>query len=141
MRYGVFSPVFCIIVAGVWHTPPAGAEKPVMEQFKTMYVKSKSTDRTAVIFKEAVEKKQCTICHLPKPQKGFNAYGKQVSTLITKCNSQDAQAVRAALKKVAQMKSNPSDSKSLTFGQRLAQGKLPVGEIIVRPPKDASASK
>ncbi len=45
------------------------------------------------------------------------------------------------MKKVAQMKSNPSDSKSLTFGQRLAQGKLPVGEIIVRPPKDASASK
>ena len=42
------------------------------------------------------------------------------------------------MKRVEQVKSNPDDAKSLTFGQRLRQGKLPVGEIKVRPPKDAA---
>jgi hypothetical protein len=139
MRYGVAVVLFFVVAAGVIGTQPVGAEKPIFAQFQAMYVKPKSADRTMQIFKEAVEKKQCTICHLPKPQKGFNAYGTQVKSLITKRDAQNPQAVRAALKRVEAVKS-ADDPKSQTYGQRLRQGKLPVGEIHVRPAAGASNS-
>ena len=75
MRYGVVALVFGMAVGGVPGMRPAGAVKPFLEQFKTLYVKPKSTDRTMQIFNLAVEKKDCSLCHLPKPKKGFNAYG------------------------------------------------------------------
>jgi hypothetical protein len=135
MRYGVVAFVFCALVAGVFFTRPAGAVKPFMEQFKAIYVKPKAADRTAQIFKEAVDAKGCTICHRgqpAKPTKGYNAYGAQVKKLLTKRDAQNPQAIRAALKKVSTLKSNPDDPKSPTFAQRLRDGKLPVGEIHVR---------
>ncbi len=141
MRYGVAALVFCAVLAGVLSTRHAGAQKPFFEQFKALYVKPKSTDRTMLIFKAAVEKKGCTICHrgqAAKPAKGYNAYGMQLTKLLTKNDGQNPQAIRAALKKVAAMKSNPDDPKSPTFAQRLRDGKLPVGEILVRPKEAAS---
>ena len=91
------------------------------------------------VFKEAVEAKGCTICHRgqpAKPAKGYNAYGTQFTKLLTKRDGQNPQKIRAAMMKVARMKSNPDDPDSPTFGQRLKEGKLPVGEIHVRS-KDA----
>jgi hypothetical protein len=138
MRCGVVAFVFCAVVGGVLNTPPAGAVKPFLEQFKTLYVKPKTRDHTMMIFNAAVEKKDCSLCHLPKPRKGFNAYGTQLKKLLNaKRDGQNAQSIRAAMKKVAQMKSNPDDPDSPTFGERIRQGKLPVGEIHVRS-KDAS---
>ena len=141
MRYGVAAIASCVLLAGVCYTRPAGAVKPFFEQFKALYVKPKSTDRTAQIFKEAVDAKGCTICHRgqpTKPTKAWNAYGTQLKKLLNaKRDGQNPQAIRAALKKVSTMKSNPDDPDSPTFGQRLKQGKLPVGEIHVRS-KDAA---
>ncbi len=115
---------------------PAAAIKPFFEQFKALYVKPKSTDRTMVIFKEAVDAKGCTVCHRgqpTKPTKEWNAYGTQLTKLLNaKRDAQNPEAIRAALKKVGRMKSIPDDPQSPTFAQRLAQGKLPVGEIHVR---------
>ncbi len=133
MRYGVVVFVFLAVAAGVFSAQPAGAVKPFLAQFKTLYVNPKTTDHTMLIFNAAVEKKDCTICHLPKPKKGFNSYGARLSKLLTKHDEQSAQAIRAAMKKVEGMKSNPDDPNSPTFGERLRQGKLPVGEIHVRP--------
>ena len=118
MRYGVVALVFGMAVGGVPGMRPAGAVKPFLEQFKTLYVKPKSTDRTMQIFNLAVEKKDCSLCHLPKPKKGFNAYGAQLQKLLNaKRDGQNTQSIRAALKKVAQMKSNPDDPDSPTFGE------------------------
>jgi hypothetical protein len=129
------------VVGGVFSIRPAGADKVFLAQFKTVYVKPKPTDRTAQIFKEAVEAKGCTICHRgqpAKPTKGYNAYGTQLTKLLNaKRDVQRPQNIRAAFKKVEKMKSNPDDPDSPTFGQRLKQGKLPVGEIHVRS-KDAA---
>jgi hypothetical protein len=136
MRCGVTVSVFFAMVVGVFSTRPAVAVKPFLEQFKVLYVKPKTTDRTMLIFNEAVEAKGCTICHQgqpAKPAKGYNAYGTQIRKLLTKRDGQNPEAIRAAIKKVGRMKSNPDDPQSPTFAQRLQQGKLPVGEIHVRP--------
>lgn len=143
MRYGVATLVFCALIAGVFGMQPAGAMKAFFEQFKALYVKPKSTDHAAQIFNLAVEKKGCTVCHRGqpnKPAKGYNAYGAQLAQLLTKASAQDPSAIRAAMKKVAAMKSNPADAASATFAQRLRQGKLPVGEINVQPAKSAAAN-
>ena len=139
MRYGVVALVFCAVVAGVFGTRPAGAVKSFLEQFKAVYVKAKTTDHTMQIFNAAVEKRDCCVCHLAKPKKGFNAYGTQLKKLLNaKRDAQNPRAIRAAMAKVAQMKSKPDDADSLTFGQRLKQGKLPVGEIRVRTKDDSN---
>ncbi len=137
MKYGVAILVFCATVAGMFSPRPAGAVKPFLEQFKALYVKPKTTDHTMQIFNAAVEKAGCNLCHLAKPKKGYNAYGTQFKNLLTKRDGQDPKKVRAAMGKVARMKSNPAASDSSTFGERLKEGKLPVGEIHVRS-KDAS---
>jgi hypothetical protein len=134
MRYGVSALVFCALVAGVFCIRPAGAGKPFLEQFKALYVNPKTTDRTMLIFNEAVEKDGCGICHLSqggKTTKALNAYGTQFTKLLTKSDGKNAQKIRTAMVKVAQMKSKPDDPKSPTFGERIKQGKLPVGEIKV----------
>jgi hypothetical protein len=140
MRYSVAALVFVLVAAGFPDPRPAGAVKPFMEQFKAVYVKPNTADHTMKVFNAAVEKKGCTICHRGqpnKPSKGYNAYGAQFKKLLSKRDGQDARKIRAAITKVAQMKSDPEDPSSPTFGKRLGEGKLPVGEITVRS-KDAS---
>jgi hypothetical protein len=149
MRYGVAALAFCAVVAGILTARPAGAVRPFFEQFKALYEKPNTKDHTMQIFNAAVEKKQCGICHRGKPSaKGpFNPYGAQLKQLLNaKRDAQDPKAIRTAMATVAKMKANPDDPKSLTFGARLRQGKLPVGEIIVRPkdsdsPAPADAAK
>ena len=140
MRYGVATFVFCAVIVGLFGARPAGAVKAFMEQFKAVYVKADTTDHTMQIFNEAVEKKGCTVCHRgqpTKPTKTWNAYGTQLKKLLNaRSDAQNATKIRAALMKVGKMKSNPDESDSPTFGQRLKEGKLPVGEIHVRS-KDA----
>jgi hypothetical protein len=137
LRHVVAALVLCGAVVGAFSARPAAAVKPYLAQFKALYVKAEATDRTAQIFKEAVEKKGCTICHRgqpAKPTKGFNSYGARFRKLLNaKCDAQDPRKIRAAMAKVARMKSDPDDPDSPTFGQRLKEGKLPVGEIHVRP--------
>lgn len=133
MRHGIAVLVLCAAVAAAFSTRPACAVKPFLEQFKALYVKPHTTDHTMQIFNAAVEKKECNLCHLAKPKKGFNAYGTQFQKLLSaKSDAQNPRKIRAAMTKVAKMKSNPDDPDSATFGERLRQGKLPVGEIHVR---------
>ena len=142
MRRGVTILVFCGLAAGVFMTRPAVAVKPFLEQFKALYVKPKTSDHTMQIFNAAVEAKGCTICHRgqpAKPTKAWNAYGTQLTKLLSaKRDAQNPQAIRAALVKVSRLKANPDDPKSMTFGGRLRQGKLPVGEIHVRSKDDSN---
>ncbi len=139
MRYVVATLVFCAVVAGVFGIRPASAVKEFLAEFKALYVKPKTSDRTMKIFNEAVEKKGCTICHRgqpAKPKKAWNAYGTQLKQLINKNDRENPQRIAAAMKTVGTIKSDPADPKSPTFGRRLSQGKLPVGEIHVLPPQE-----
>ena len=142
MRYGVVTLVFCAVVAGVFGIRPAGAVKQFLEQFKAVYVKPKTSNHTMQIFNAAVEKKGCTICHLPKPKKGFNTYGAQFKGVLSaKRDAGSPATIRNAIKQVAMVKTDPAAPKSPTFGQRLSKGKLPVGEIHVEGAKDAAPAR
>jgi hypothetical protein len=127
-----------VLAAAIFTTRPAGAVKPFMEQFKTMYVKPKTKDHAMLIFNEAVDKKGCTICHAASSTKKsynaktFNAYGTQVKKYLSKGDGNNATKIKSALARVSKLPSDPKDSSSPTFGERLKQGKLPVGEIHVR---------
>jgi hypothetical protein len=134
MRFGVLGLLCGLVAAAVLTAQPATAMKPFFEQFKALYVKPDTTDHTMKIFNLAVEKKGCGICHRgQQSKKVFNAYGTQVAKLLTKNDAGNPKAIRAALLKVAKVKTDASDPKSPNFGTRLKQGKLPVGEIHVEP--------
>jgi len=142
MRYGVAAMILAVSAAAVFASRQAGAMKPFFEQFKAMYVKPDTKERSMMIFNAAVEKKGCTICHKPAPDKvrgpkTFNAYGDQVKKLLSKKDANDPKKIRSALAKVSKLKSDPDDRKSPTFGERIHSGKLPVGEIHIRKPDAA----
>jgi hypothetical protein len=142
MRNVIAILVLAAAAAAILTEQQAGAMKPFFEQFKSMYVKPESKERSVLIFNAAVEKKGCTICHKADPKttpgpKTFNAYGEQVKKYLTKKDKDNPGKIRSALAKVSKLRSNPDDSKSLTFGERIHSGKLPVGEIHVRT-KDAA---
>lgn len=149
MRYAIAILVLAVAAAAVLTERQAGAMKPFFEQFKSMYVKPNSKERSVLIFNAAVEKKGCTVCHKADPQttrgpKTFNAYGEQVKKYLTKKDAGDPRKIKSALAKVSRLKSNPDDSKSPTFGERIHSGKLPVGEIHVRtksPAQDDAVQK
>jgi hypothetical protein len=56
-----------------------------------------------------------------------NVYGQALDQLIEK-TEKDPAKIEAALDEVAKQKSNPDDANSPTFGELLAQGKLPGGD-------------
>jgi hypothetical protein len=128
------------VVAGALFTVRAAvAVPPFLAQFKAMYVKANAKERDLLIFKEAVEAKKCGICHHGTPaQKKFNAYGQEVHKLLSKADGNNTNKIRAALSKVARIKSKADDASSPTFGDRLRQGKLPVGEIHVQSKEDGN---
>ena len=124
---------------GICGCRSAVALPPFLAQFKAMYVKPNAKDHDMLIFNEAVEKKKCGICHHGEPkQKKFNAYGAEVHNLLSKGDANNTNKIRAALGKVSRIKSKADDSSSPTFGDRLRQGKLPVGEIHIRPKDDSN---
>ena len=54
-----------------------------------------------------------------------NDYGKQLAKLVTKADKKNKAKIQAALDAVAKLKSAPSDPTSPTFGEKIANGKLP----------------
>jgi hypothetical protein len=139
MRYGILVLVGAAVTGvAILTARPAAADKTFFEQFKAMYVKPGAKDRTTLIFNAAVEKKSCTICHGPKSKKTFNAYGTQVKKLLHKSDAGNTAKIKKALAAVSRLPSDPSDPSSPSFGKRIHAGKLPVGEIHVRPAEDSS---
>ena len=112
-------------------TRPAAAIKPFQVEFEKLYVGEGSDSELAKLFKDDDMKKyRCLACHQGKKKKNRNAYGAQLSELLDKKkDKKDKEKIVAALKKVAEMRSNPEDDSSPTFGELIAEGKLPGGSI------------
>ena len=73
-----------------------------------------------------VEQTSCGICHADtKNKKIRNVYGKQLEKLIKKTDKKNKDKIFKAMDKVAEMNSKPGDKKSPTFGDKIANGKLP----------------
>ena len=127
-----------VAVALLWVvTPSAKAIKPFSDQFKAKYVKEKPANDKEKALAEAVAKVKCLVCHVGKSKKNRNAYGRQLAELLDKkTDKENVKKIQAALDKVAKTKIDAKKKDSPTFGDRIAQGKLPGGE-----PKKEEAKK
>ena len=120
--------------------PPAKAIKPFLDEFQTTYVKRDSSDKKDKDFVVAVEKVKCNVCHEGKSKKDRNVYGMALDLLLDKkADKDDKEKIKKALVTVADLKSDPVKSDAPTFGQLIAQGKLPGGEA--KPDTDSTASQ
>ncbi len=131
------------------YLPTARAIPPFLKEFEAKYVKPDSADEKEKTLATAVANAKtgkCFVCHaVGQEKKVRNDYGKQLSMLLKKDNfkaerlqaeADKAKAeIIAALDAVAAMKSG--DDKSPTFGERIAQGKLPGGDPPAAPPAPA----
>lgn len=107
----------------------ANADKAFRDEFIAKYVKPDSSDTKDKAFAEACDKAKCAICHEGRSKKDRNAYGKELAKLLKRdTDKENKPKIQAALDKVAQLKLNPDDSKSPTFGELIQAGKLPAGE-------------
>lgn len=139
----------CVAAVAVWSRIPAAyAIPPFYKEFQAKYVKKDSTDEKDQAFVMLVTKKaKCNVCHMGRSKKMHNAYGMQLKMLLKKDKFKSArlkaepdkchEEIVAALEKVAAMKSGGDDSP--TFGELIAQGKLPAEEAAAGKPDQASA--
>jgi hypothetical protein len=73
---------------------------------------------------------RCFACHQGKNREHHNPFGKEVKKLLSKkTDTRDIPKITAALAKVAAMKVDPNDPNSETYGDRIAAGKWPGGEL------------
>ncbi len=140
--------VWCVVAMGIlWHAPVARAIPPFSKEFVTKYVKSDSADEKDKAFAELVLKTaKCNVCHVAGQDKKMrNAYGTELAKLLKKDNfkSERLQAeqekataeIVAALDAVAALKS--AGEGSPTFGELIAQGKLPAAAPAAEEGKPA----
>ena len=117
-----------VAIALLAETRTAYAVAPLKKLFESKYVKKDPTTDAEKTLLVAVKKAKCNVCHVGKKKKDHNIYGKALSELLTKKDRKDKEKLAAALETVDAMKSNPDDASSPTFGELIAQGKLPAGE-------------
>lgn len=102
-----------LAVLGIYTTSPEADARPQYAKgFITSYPK----------LEEAAKKAKCGLCHEGETKKVRNDYGKAVEKGVDgKKNEKDAEAIAAALKKAAEIKSEGGK----TFGEMIAAGELP----------------
>lgn len=117
----------------------ARAIPPFWKEFQAQYVKPDSDDAKVKAFAELAASKetgQCLVCHVKGEEKTVrNRFGAALAELLDKDNFKkqrlDAEPdevkkeIVAAFEKVTAQKSDAADEKSPTFGELIAQGKLP----------------
>lgn len=119
--------VAAVIVAVA--APTARAIPPFKKEFDAMYVKKDGSD-TEKEFAAAADKAKCNICHKGSDKKKRNGYGDALAErLDKKADEKDKEKIQKVLKEVEELKSNPDDDSSPTFGELIKMGKLPGGEM------------
>lgn len=100
---------------------PAFAIKQFADEFKAVYVKE-GTPLAA-----AVETAKCNVCHVAGEDKKIrNAYGEALAErLDKKADAKNVEKIRQALAEVAAL---PSAVAGKTFGDLIADGRLPAGD-------------
>jgi hypothetical protein len=75
-----------------------------------------------------VETAKCNVCHKGKSKKDRNAYGHALAERLDKKeDAKNVEKIRKALEEVAALSSDPAKADAPTFGQLIAEGKLPGG--------------
>ena len=117
-----------LAISLLWLTgSSATAMKPFHDEFVAKYVKPDSTDKKEKAFAEAAQAAKCSICHQGKTKAVRNVYGRALGRYLSEDDAENKEKIRTALDKAAQVKSNPDDPRSPTFGDLIKAGKLPAG--------------
>lgn len=103
---------------------PAEAFPQFQKQFKITYLDAEGSTLPEVSKKEA-----CFICHQGKKKKNRNAYGEALHAYLGKKDRKDTEKIIAALETVAGEPSDAETEGAPTFGDLIAEGKLPGGPI------------
>ena len=118
-----------------FHGTPAGAMPPFFKEFQKKYIEGNPNTEQAATLK----KTKCFVCHVKGQKKKVrNRYGSALDKLLDKENFKKErlkaepekvkQEIVDALNAVADTRSDADNEQSHTFGELLAQGKLPGGE-------------
>jgi hypothetical protein len=106
----------------------ANAMKPFRDEFVAKYVKLDGTDAKEKAFAQAVQTAKCNVCHQGKSKKERNVYGRALNKFLSEGDAKNKEKIRTALDNTAELRSNPADPNSPTFGELIKAGKLPGGE-------------
>jgi hypothetical protein len=119
----VHSIVAALVVGSIW----SGANRAqAFPQFKTEF-DAKYMKAGTPIFNALEGKSNCNVCHAGKAsKKNRNAYGLALSQYVTKDDKMNKEKIQSALAAVEKMPSVPGQTNAPTFGQLIAEGKLPV---------------
>jgi len=110
----------------------AGADSALaVMQFQNAFMEKYIKNHEDKKFSEFVTTKvKCFVCHQGKKRTNHNAYGVHLVELLDKKKDvRDVAKINEALDKVAKLHSDPKDDKSPTYGELIAKGTLPGGEL------------
>lgn len=114
-------------VAAAFLAFAAGGAALAYVDFQKAFVAKYVTDDTSKDFAKLVKKKaKCFLCHQGKNKKNDNVYGEHLDVLLEKADRKNKEKVMAALDEVAKLHSVPGDESSPTYGELIADEKLPV---------------
>ena len=134
----------CLILSVVLAIAVGAGDALGVLQFQKVFMDEYIVKHKDKEFSEYVQKKvKCFICHQGKNRKNHNPYGDHLVELLDrKKDTRDVPKIKAALAEVAKMHSDPRDEKSPTYGEMIAAGKLPGGELeeVMKEPKDEKKS-
>jgi len=138
MRLVRLVPMFALLFA-LCMTQPAAAVLQFYKVYQTEYLDNNPNEEFVAEAKKPANR--CFACHQGKKRKHHNAYGEHLVELLDrKKDAKDVAKITAALQQVAAMKVDPSDPNSETYGDRIAAGKWPGGELEdlkAEPPESA----
>jgi cytochrome c2 len=120
--------MFCAVALLGLTAKSASAIAPFQAEFIKLYINDHPNEEFAKMVKT---KAKCHICHQGKKVgPHHNAYGIHLVDLLdAKEDKKDKEKIKEALAKVAEMHSDPNDDKSPTYGELIAKGELPGGDL------------
>ena len=120
-----------VVAAGIFLVASVAQAFPQFwKEFDGYYLKEHENTEWADQVRDKEAKVNCLICHQgKKKKKNRNAYGDALDELLTKKDKKDSEKIIAAFQEVADLPVDPDDEDSETFGDRIAAGKWPAGEL------------
>jgi hypothetical protein len=126
MRFALlFLAVSALFIFGVAQ-PSAG-----MQQFFDAFMKEYIANHSDKKFAEMVTKEaKCHVCHQGAKRTNRNVFGQELDKMLDKkTDLKDLDKIKASFKKALEIKVDPKNDKSETYGDRLKAGKLPAGNL------------
>ncbi len=106
----------------------AFAIKVFQDVFVAEYIEPESETELAELASN--KRMSCLICHQGKKKKHHNPYGEHLEDLLDKKkDAKNKEKILEALEKVNAMHVDAEDESSPTYGELIAEGKLPGGKL------------